>query len=95
MMEHHDFTWMVQALRASGTLFDEGDIERSGLWLNMNDIFYYGADAEQIESVDVPAVYALWRSFGWQGVTWWVWQRRGQEPLKKIQPAILARLQRE
>lgn len=94
-MEQYSFDWMVQALRASGTLFSEDDIERPGLWLNMNDCFAYAtADAEEITVDDIPAVYALWRAFGWQGVTWWVWQRRKQEPIREARLGIVERLQR-
>lgn len=90
-MEQYDFAWMVDALRASGTLLD-ADAGQPGLWLNMNDVFGYAtADAEEIQQVDVPAVYALWRAFGWQGVTWWVWQRRQQAPVREAQQGIVGR----
>lgn len=94
-MEPYSFPWMIAALRASGMLCDEDDMGRSGLWLNMNDCFGYAtADAEEIQAEDVPLVYALWRVFGWQGVTWWVWQRRGQEPIKEVQQEIIERFAR-
>lgn len=85
---------MIQALRASGTLFDESDIERPGLWLNMNDCFGYAtADVEEVQHEDIPIVYALWRTLGWGGVVWWVSQRRKQEPLPAIAREIAERLQ--
>lgn len=84
---------MIQALRAEDSpLYDTNAEMPPGLWLNMNDSFGYAtADAEEITFDDIPTVYALWRTFGWEGVVWWVWQRRKQAPIAEVQQAIAAR----
>lgn len=95
MNEPHNFAPMVQAMREAGILLNADDMEcpEPGLWLPMNDTFGYAtADAEHIESSDVPTVYALWRVFGWQGAVWWVMQRRQQEPIREVQQAVIKAL---
>lgn len=55
------------------------------LFLAMNDTFGYACgDAEEVPWADIPAVYALWKQHGHDGLISWVWKRRGTPPLKEI-----------
>lgn len=91
-MKTPSITEMIDVLRRANVLF-AADEAGPGLVLNMNDTFGYAtADGEVITEKDVPAVYALWRIFSWDGVAWWVWCKRGQEPIPSIRDEILRTL---
>ena len=51
----------------------------------VSDTFAYAtADCEEVLATDLLTVRDLYRSHGWRGVTAWVAQRRGYEPLPEI-----------
>ena len=61
----------------------------------MNDVFGYAcADAEEIKIDEIVSIYAFWKDFEWEGVVWWVWKKRGKEPISPIRDAILEKIKR-
>lgn len=76
-------------------LFSEDDSDQYGLsqdegkvtlWCLMSDTFAYAcADAENIPLEALPVVLRLREEFGYEGVTAWAANRRGEEPLKQLQ----------
>ena len=66
-----------ELLHAASVFFD-ADEEMPGQWLNLNDTFWWAcADAEEVPDDDMPRVAELFRHYGWCGVLYWVWKRRG------------------
>ena len=85
---------MIKELRDVGVMFDEDSEMPSELWLNMNDVFHIAcADAEEVTVNDIASIYALWKDFGWEGVVWWVWKKRGVSFVKPVQAQVLEKVQ--
>lgn len=62
-------------------LAEVGWIINGELFLNMNDVFYYAcADAEKVPEDKIKEVAALFRQFGFAGLTFWVSQKRNELP---------------
>ena len=64
-----------------------GAEERRGkphFWLNVNDVFVPAADAEDLDSVDLPEILKAYRLFDWSGVVAWVAVKRDQKPLSPV-----------
>ena len=81
---------MKNILRAANVIL-AGDDGMPGLHLNLRGTFGDN-DNESITQNEIPVVYALWRAFGeWSGLVWWVWHRRGQEPISTVRDEILRR----
>lgn len=55
--------------------------DKTSLWLNVNDTFYYAADGEDFEPGDLPKLNELYEKYGWQGIIAWVAKKRNMEPL--------------
>lgn len=53
------------------------------VWLCVNDIFYYAADAEDVEIKELPLLAEIYDKFGWDGLIAWVAIKRGMEPLRR------------
>ena len=68
-------------------LFDESLMldEHDGkviLYLNVNDTFYYAADAEDVQLDDLPTLAYLFEHYDWQGLVAWVAKKRDMDPLE-------------
>jgi hypothetical protein len=53
------------------------DPEVKIFYLNMNDVFEYGSDVEEIDQEEVKEVARLFSYYGYNGVNYWVWKKRG------------------
>lgn len=49
------------------------------LFININDVFGPGADAEDVTYEELPKVYDLYQEKGYQGIIEFVGQKRGYE----------------
>jgi hypothetical protein len=59
---------------------DVGWMEEGKFVLNMNDTFWYAADAEEISEEEVKEVAGLFANYGYKGITYWVAKKRGYDP---------------
>lgn len=65
-------------LNAAKVFFEDEDDELPPRSLNLNDTFWWGcADTEQVPEEAVPEVAMLFWRYGWNGILYWVAQRRG------------------
>src|SRR3990172_7233381 len=65
-------------LLAAGGLFFDQDYGVLVQCLNLNDTFYWAcADGEEIPDSEIQKVAELFYRWGWCGVLYWVWKRRG------------------
>ena len=56
------------------------------MWILMNDTFDYAcADGEDVTLQEIELVYKSWKKFGWDGVTAFVSNKRGELPLQQLQ----------
>lgn len=59
---------------------DVGWLENQKIILNMNDTFWYGADAEEITLDEAKEVARLFAIYGYKGITYWVANKRKYYP---------------
>lgn len=60
----------------------EGPDAKVEFSVNVNDLFYPGADAEGFSLEEAIPLRDLYRKGGWEGVVRWVQQRRDNTPLR-------------
>lgn len=47
--------------------------------LNLNDAFFWAvSDSEYVPDEELPRVGELFFTYGWHGILYWVWNRRGR-----------------
>jgi hypothetical protein len=69
-------------LKAAGVFFDEED-DAPPHTLNLNDTFCWAcADCEHVPDEELGRVADLFHRYGWNGILYWVAQRRGGERLE-------------
>jgi hypothetical protein len=60
---------------------DVGWLDRGKFILNMNDTFWYAcSDAEEVGEDEIKEVARLFSTYGWQGIDYWVANKRGYDP---------------
>jgi antitoxin HicB len=59
---------------------DVGWLRDGKFILNMNDTFYYCADAEEANEEEVKEIERLFVNHGYKGITYWVANKRGYDP---------------
>lgn len=47
---------------------DLSDREPIEMWVNLNDVFCYAADAEKVTMEEIPAIYNAFKKHGWEGI---------------------------
>jgi hypothetical protein len=56
---------------------DVGYLQDGKFILNMNDVFYYASDAEEVPDEDIKDVAGLFATYGYKGLNYWVSRKRG------------------
>jgi hypothetical protein len=54
------------------------------LFVNVNDIFGPGSDAEEITCAELPILFGLWREMGDSGVIKWACLKRNIKPRRRM-----------
>lgn len=59
---------------------DVGWMDEGKFILNMNDTFFYAADAEEVPEEEIKEVAGFFANYGYKGIDYWVAKKRGYDP---------------